>query len=272
MKLQQVKSFLWQWGWLILLGTAVAASTAYLTSQTIPPTYEATAVWLVDEPAKSDTAAANESSAAQTYAALVRTRPVLAETIDRLDLPFAEEQLGRMVTAVAPANTAIINIRIEGTDPGRAALIANTMGEVLADQTAARESERFAAPIANWQQQIDDSSAAIAGLQSQLTADDVTNRPQLESNLAETQARYDDAFAQLNDLLTQQAAETTIITPAESARASTMPIRPRTAVATLGAALAGALAALAAALLVGRANSEEEGMGTAVTQSPQSAD
>jgi uncharacterized protein involved in exopolysaccharide biosynthesis len=194
----------------------------------------------------------------------------LAETIERLDLPFAEEQLQAMVTAVTPPNTSLITIRVADSDPGRAALIANTIGEVLADQTASRESERFAAPIANWQQQIDDSSAAIEELHSQLAAADVTNRPQLESNLAETQARYDAAISQLNDLLTQQAAETIIITPAESARAVATPVRPRTAVATIWAAAAGALAALAVAGLMAK-RAEQDGMVTAVMPSQQPA-
>ena len=269
MKLQQFTTFLGQWGWLILLGTAVAAGTAYVTSQNMTPVYAATATWLIDEPVKSETAVTFDQSLAQTYAVMAASRPVLAETIDRLDLPFSEEQLRWMVTAVVPDNTQIISIRVEDSDPGRTAMIANTIGEVLAEQSAARDSQRFAEPLANWQQQIDTSSAAIKELEGQLAATDVTNRSQLESDLAAAQRRYDDAFAQLNALLTQQAGESVMIMPFETAQAVTTPIRPRTAVATTWAAATGALAVLGMAIIVGRIRKEEmELVDTAVTTPP----
>ncbi len=259
MKLQQGMMFLRQWGWLILLGTAVAGSTAYLINQNMTPVYEATTLWLIDEPAKSETAqTATEGSLAQTYAALALTQPVLTETIERLALPLDEEQLRLRVTAVAPNNTQLITIRVKDSDPNRVAHIANTIGDVLADQSAARDSQRFAEPLANWQQQIDKGSAEIDTLKNQVAAADVTNRSQIESNLTEAQARYDNAFAQLNSLLAQQAGESIMITLVETAQIPTLPIRPRTGAATIWAAMAGALAALLVATIASRFGNEVE--------------
>lgn len=269
MKGQQILMFLRQWGWLIVLGTAVAGGTAYLITQNMTPVYAATATWLIDEPAKSEAAQATaDGSLAQTYAALALTRPVLAETIERLALPFNEEQLRTRVTAVAPANTQLITIGVEDSDPGRAANIANTIGNVLADQNAVRDRQRYAEPLANWQQQIDTSSAEIETLQTQLAAADVTNRSQIESNLAAAQGRYDHAFTEFNSLLTQQAGESILLTPAETAQTPVTPIRPRTAVATLWAAAAGALAALIVTGFANRFGDENQVSTTATMPSP----
>jgi capsular polysaccharide biosynthesis protein len=269
MRSQRVTTFLRQWGWLILLGTAVAASTAYLINQNMTPVYEATTLWLIDEPAKSEAAqAASEGRLAQTYAALALTQPVLTETIERLALPFDETYLRSRVTAVAPNNTQLITIRVEDSDPSRAAHIANTIGDILADQSATRDSQRFAQPLANWQQQIDHSSAEIDTLQRQLAAANVTNRSQIESNLAEAQTRFDNAFTQLNNLLTQQAGESVIMTTIETAQTPTTPIRPRTAAATLWAAVAGGLAALIVAGFASRFGNEKQDLVTSALTTP----
>ncbi len=251
------------------LGTAVAGGTAYLINQNMTPVYAATTLWLIDEPAKSETTqAASEGSLAQTYAALALTRPILTETIERLALPFAEAQLRTRVTAVAPANAQLITIRVEDSDPDRAAYIANTIGSLVADHSAARDSQRYAEPLANWQQQIDNSSAEIETLQAQLAAADVTNRNQLESNLGQARLRYDNAFAQLNNLLAQQAGESVIITAVEAAQAPTKPIRPRTAAATLWAAAVGGLAALIVAGFASRSANEKQILTASATTAP----
>ena len=258
MKVTQVMMFLREWWWLILLGTAVAGGTAYLINQNMTPVYETTTTWLIDEPAKSETVqAASDGNLAHTYAALALSQPVLAETIERLALPFTEGQLRAMVTAVAPANTQLITIRVEDSNPDRAARVANTIGDILASQSAVRDSQRFAEPLANWQQEIDNSSVKIETLQSQFAATDTANRSQIESNLADEQARYDNAFAQLNDLLTQQAGESVILFSVEKAQSLPRPIRPRTAIATLWAALAGALVSLIAASIASRSSNDK---------------
>ncbi|MEJ2748581.1 MAG: hypothetical protein P8183_11845 [Anaerolineae bacterium] len=271
MKLQRVTSFLWQWGWLILLGTAVAGGTAFLINHNMTPVYQAAATWLIDEPTPGEatTPVPAGTNVAMTYATLLLTEPVLAETIARLDLPVTVEQLKAQVTAVSPDNYQLLAIQVEAGSPEQAAQIANTLGTVLADQTDARSSQRFAAPLTNWQQQIDDSSAAIAELEKQLAADDVPNRTQLEANLAEAQARYDAAFAEYNALLVEQARESVALMPVEPAQPTAVPVRPRTTMATIWAAAAGALASV---LIIGAAGwlgfTTDEMVVTAVSPAP----
>ena len=246
MKLQQVMAFLRQWGWLILLGTAVAGSTAFLINQNTTPVYQAAATWLIDEPAKheSQQPTAADYNPARTYAAILPTQPVVAETIDRLDLPLTTAQLQARITAVSPDNYQLITIRVEDTDPQQAARIAATLGEVLADQTASRDAQRFAEPLANWQQQIAAHTAEIARIEAELAADDGTNAAQLESQLTAAEALYNTAFEQFNGLLAAAAQESIAFLPIEPAQTAPQPLRPRTAAATIWAATAGALASL----------------------------
>ncbi|MCZ7667067.1 MAG: hypothetical protein M5U34_07525 [Chloroflexi bacterium] len=92
-----------------------------------------------------------EQRLAQTYVEILNTDPVLAETIEVLDLPYTPGQLKGKITVSAPQDTQIINISVEDTDPQRAALIANTLGDVFITQNQARENLRFAGPIENWE-------------------------------------------------------------------------------------------------------------------------
>ncbi|MCB9422912.1 MAG: hypothetical protein H6667_24140 [Ardenticatenaceae bacterium] len=268
MRLQHITPFLRQCGWLILLGTAVAAITAYITSQNMTPVYEASATWLIDEPAKTEASVTAGQTLAQTYVIAAVSQPVLAETAERLDLPIDEEQLRGMVTAVVLPNTQLITINVEDSSPERAAAIANAIGQALADQSVARDSQRFAEPLANWQQQIDKSSAEIATLQSQLATADATNRSQLETDLAAAQAVYDNAFAQFNDLLTQQAGESVILSALETAEAPDTPIRPRTTAAVLLSAAAGGLAALIVAGIASRTGNVNQAQISSTVASP----
>lgn len=270
MKLQQVMTFLRHWGWLILLGTAVAGGTAFIININMTPVYQASATWLVDEPAKNESAPVTAgANVAKTYATLLLTEPVLAETIIRLELPLLVEQLAARVTAVSPDNYQLITIQAEAGSPEQAAQIANTLGEVLAEQTAVRDSQRFAEPLANWQQQIDASSAAIADLETRLAAADVADPDQLASSLAEAQARYDTAFAEYNALLTQQAQESVSVLPVEPARLIPVPIRPQTTTATIWAAAAGALVTLMViGTAIGLGFTEEAEVVTAVATAP----
>lgn len=66
-----------------------------------------------------------------TYVELVRSRPFLEETIQRLDLDTRPADLANMVSVEAVANTELLKITVESSSPEVAMLIANTLGELL---------------------------------------------------------------------------------------------------------------------------------------------
>lgn len=69
-----------------------------------------------------------------TYAELVRSRPFLQETINRLKVGLDPAALSEMVRAEALPNTELLVITAESPDPVAAMLIANTVGQLLIEE------------------------------------------------------------------------------------------------------------------------------------------
>ncbi len=262
MELKRYLGVLKRWAWLIILGAIVAGVAAYFISSNMTPIYSAAARYLIDEAPGSSNAneysqLLTEQKLAQTYVEIATARPVLEETIIRLQLPLSVKDLRSMVSVNAPADTQILIIRVEDIDPERAALIANTVGDVFIDVNQARESLRYAEPIATWQARMESIVAEIELLNSDIrnlgeveTAEQNADLTRLQTTLNEAQIRYTDAFTSLNDLQQEQAKESSNIVPIESAKSSIIPIRPRTITNTVLAVIAGALVAVGIIFLI----------------------
>jgi len=72
----------------------------------------------------------------QTMLPAIDSRPVAAETIERLDLQMEPAELLDRLTVVQAENTQFIDLTYEDTNPQRAKLVANTLGKVVADFAA----------------------------------------------------------------------------------------------------------------------------------------
>lgn len=66
-----------------------------------------------------------------TYGEIVKSRIVLEQVINRLELDMSYESLLRKTTAQQVGSTEILRISVTDTDPDRAALIANTIADVF---------------------------------------------------------------------------------------------------------------------------------------------
>jgi capsular polysaccharide biosynthesis protein len=66
-----------------------------------------------------------------TYGEIVKSRIVLEQVINRLELDMSYEGLLRKTTAQQVGSTEILRISVTDTDPDRAALIANTIADVF---------------------------------------------------------------------------------------------------------------------------------------------
>lgn len=256
MEVRRYLSLLWQWLWLILLSTAAAGATAFLLSARTTAVYRASSRLLIDEaPGSSGSNDYSllllEQRLAQTYVEILNTRPVRQATIERLDLPFSAETLATMLSVSALPDTKIIVISVEDSDPARAADIANTIGEVFIVQNQARESLRYAEPIANWESRIDHIGDEIQTLATQInafgpaaTAEEQAALARLQTQRNEAQIHYTEAFNNLNELQVAQAKESSNLVQIEQAQPSPDPIRPRTMTNTVLAAIAGAMTTL----------------------------
>lgn len=66
-----------------------------------------------------------------TYGEIVKSRIVLEQVIDRLELELTYTQLLRKTTSQQVGSTEILKISVEDEDPAQAALIANTISDVF---------------------------------------------------------------------------------------------------------------------------------------------
>ncbi len=252
-----------RYAWLVILSAIVAGIAAYFISRSLTPIYGASSRYLIDESPGSASSASEysqlltEQILAQTYVDIATTRPILEDTIARLDLPFSTGQLRSMISVSAPADRQILRISVEDISPQRAADIANTLGEVFIATNQERDNLRYAEPIRNWQERmnaitsdINELEIAISEFGEPGTAEEEAALARLQQQLNEAQLRYTEAFNSLNDLQRDQAKESSNIVPLESAIPNYQPISPRILFNTLVAILIGGLLALGLVFLL----------------------
>src|SRR5581483_11600281 len=148
----------------MLLIVGLAAAGSYFYSQTIRPTYRATAVLLVGQeqqsanPTPSDIYVSN--NLAQAYALLVNQPSVLQAAAQELNWDGGWESLYFVVSATAPQGGQTINVSATADSPGRAQQIAN----VIANQVIAQS------PLSHQQQAADTQREFVTNQQALLQA------------------------------------------------------------------------------------------------------
>lgn len=144
--LVQIFHALWHRLWVIILaailgGAAMFSCAAFL----ITPKYEAQAMMYVNNSSisvggTSFSISNAELTAAQnlvdTYIVILNSRATLNEVISDAGLDYSYLELKEMLSAEAVNNTEIFSITITSESPREAALIANTIVEVLPDKIA----------------------------------------------------------------------------------------------------------------------------------------
>ena len=260
MEIKQYLSIIFRRWWLIALAALVTGLAAFLVGFNSTPIYAASARLLLDEPPGSSASEYNqlllEQRLALTYAEIIEMRTVLEGTIASLDLPFTPGQLKEMIAVSALRDTKIIDIRVEDTDPRRAAAIANSIGRVFIVQNQEREALRYADPVANWEERITTLSRQVEELQADLNnlesaaVVDPAGLLLLEAQIADLQSRHGDAVDNLNNLLSEQARQSSNIVLLEEAQPNSTPIRPQVIRTTILAAFVGALVGLGLIFLI----------------------
>ena len=117
---------------ILLLSILAAAAVLLITSIVVKPVYESTAKMIVNAGADQTTSLTitndqitSSQKLVDTYAVIVRSRNLLGQVIERLDLDYSYESFSRMVN-VSPVNgTQIMQISVRSTDPESARKIAD---------------------------------------------------------------------------------------------------------------------------------------------------
>jgi capsular exopolysaccharide synthesis family protein len=183
--LDELLTTLWHWAWLVVLAGVVAGAVAFFVCGKITPVYEANTTVLVNEVTSENSLDYSSlllnSELSLTYSQMIIKSPILIEASKRLDI---EEIDPHTVSAESVANTQLINITAESTDPELAANIANEIVTVFSENLQEIQSARFETSKTNLQSRVSDIEKQILET-SQLIAlnDDAEEKVELTAKL-----------------------------------------------------------------------------------------
>ena len=136
-----VGRLLWSRIWLILLAAIFAASLAgVITNTLISPTYESSFTAFVNNKSdagtqttvtNADTSAAE--SLANTYAEILRSRPMLESAAKRAKIDRTYKELNNMVATKIEANTQLVDVKVTSDSPEEAYLLAKSISGIAPD-------------------------------------------------------------------------------------------------------------------------------------------
>ena len=249
----------WHWAWLLALMTALAGGSAYYHAMQTTPIYQASTLALVN-PAPATKALdlytmQTSEALAQTYIKLMITRPVLEGVIRRAGLSVRPDTLGKAIQAEVVKDTQLIVIRVEDTDPVRAALTANALVAEFSDQNMAEQASRYAASkeslsaqLTQLDQQIQSASATLNSLGNGLSRQ--AERDQLNATLSQYRQTYAALLQSYEQVRLAEAQSISTIVQKESAYPPASPIRPQTMRDTVMAAFVGLILGVGVVLLI----------------------
>lgn len=185
--------------WALALGLLIGAAAATLYSSVQEPVYEASTKVLVTQSTQNPSAdfagAANLQQTADTYVQFLGMEPVLNMVSERIGYRISTEV--DMIHAELVPNTQIINLTVEDTDARRAALIADTLVQVLIEQNEILQAGRYKESETNLETQIAEMEKQMNSLQDQL---DQVKIAAVNAQTRSLQARIDETQRQLNTL------------------------------------------------------------------------
>lgn len=254
----------WHWAWLLILAGAIAAGVAYYINRNTTPVYQASATFLINEAPLTRSAdyssIVTSQSLAQTYALLMTKEPVLQGVVDRLGLNIPAGYLKGSVSVSPVKDTQLIVVSVVDTNPQRAVDIANTLGEVFAEQNQALQASRYTASKQNLEEQLarlDQQIQEVTASLSNLGAEPITgastpdpnraDRDRLQTTLAQYRQTYAYLLQSYEQVRLAEAQSTSNIVQVEPAQLPRSPIRPRT---MRNSAMAGVVGLMVAAGIV----------------------
>lgn len=181
-------STLLSWAWLLILATVLGAGSAFYYNRQQTPVYEASTNILVTRNSQQTVGdfsqSLNLSQIIQTYVSMLSMDEFLGIVSQRLGVPVSSGN----VDVSALTNTQVIQLKVQDTDPARAALIVDTMVIVLGEQNENLQAGRYAEAENSLDIQIKDNETRIAEVQAQL---DRARTAALAEQIVQAQADID---------------------------------------------------------------------------------
>ena len=225
-----------RWWWLVTIFVALGTGLSLVNSRMTVPTYRTTTQLLVAAvPAAGQTSLSDAQI--KTYAALLKSRPVLQETIKQLALPFSPTDLESRINVQTTRDLPILELSIDDTDPVRAANTANGLARVFIERNRTLQAgitqetrSQLDRQLAEMKQKIDDTSTRLGQLRASTTPNSGPSgeETRLQGELAQYQNLYFQLLQsrQMIDLNQVQGASTLAVV--EEALPPVTPFRPRT--------------------------------------------
>ena len=257
--LRRYVALLWHWAWLLVLATILAGAVAYIVSKQMTPIFQASTTILVNgAPATQSTDYSSILSSerlTQTYSQLLTKQPILEGVIKRLGINIDVGVLKKMVQVQPVRDTQLIEVRVQDTNPDRAARIANAIFQEFANQNQALQATRYAASKQSLETQLDQMDQQIQKATADLAAlststNNQNERDRLETTLAQYRQTYAALLQSYESIRLAEANSTSNVVQAEPASPPARPIKPRVLTNTLLAAVVGLLLAVGIAFLV----------------------
>jgi len=248
------------WFPLVIASVLLAAGAAFVASSLQEKVYEAKSTLIVGQSLSGVNPDYSQLLASQrlstTYAAVVKTRPNAAAVIEELALDETPDDLLKRVVAEAPADSTLVTITAQDSDPERAAAIANAFADQLIAASPAIEGRQT-----DLQESIDAdlkaTEAQIASIQSRMeTLTGLSERTaEQEAELATLEGRLVSLRSTYATLLTFSSGNSSnLLSIIEPAAAPDGPIAPRPLFNAILAAVLGLFIAVGIAWVAYRLN------------------
>jgi non-specific protein-tyrosine kinase len=251
MELQDIIKVFWKRLWIILLGALLVSASAFMMGRTITPVYEAKVTMQVDQPANAPVSISSISTGenlALTYSKLLRTRPVLEVAIANLGLDLSPDQLKRRLGTKLVAETQLLELTVQDTNPQRARDIVN---ETAVTFIALHNSEQglqnitaleqdVALQMASLKELIENNQMALDGLRSSPGVVVGEEENQIESILTSQQNTFAGLLAAYLDIRVTQS-QFFDVSVVEPAIVPTKPVKPNIPLYTFLGVLLGLL-------------------------------
>ena len=135
---------MWHRAWVIVLACVICAAAAFSYARfMIKPLYQSSVLLYVNGKSISVSGASISVSSGDlqlakslvsTYLVILETKSTLNDVIEKADLNYSYGQLKGMISAGAVNDTEVFQVTVTSASPTEAALIANTIAEVLPEK------------------------------------------------------------------------------------------------------------------------------------------
>jgi polysaccharide biosynthesis transport protein len=248
MRPDQLRKLTRKWALPIILVAILGAVGSYVVSKRLTPIYAATGrVLVVAAPGSSGSATLNINStqATTTHASLMTQSAFLGQVISFLHLHTTVDTLAKEVSAVAEANTELVDVTVSDPSADLAAQIANELMTSYADQVNKANQTRIASIGAFIKNEIATVSNLLDQEQAQLAKDTQAklDTSALRSEIAVNAGLQNQYTQSYNTFYATQSQNLDTVSVAQPA---STPIKPASPNVLLNTAAGGLLALLLA--------------------------